>query len=86
MASKLLKKAENMAAAEGFIDFGPARDKLCATTFNNMGCLHLKQGDSGTALTYLTRAVETEASLPDGGDDPAATMLNLRATLCDLGK
>lgn len=58
---------------------------LRAITYNNMACVHRRQGHLRTALQYLTKALDIESSLSDA-HNPSDTHLNICAVQSQLGR
>eukprot|EP00959_Pyramimonas_sp_CCMP1952_P113934 2382515-Pyramimonas_sp.AAC.1 len=85
-AYELLKKAEILTEEEGSLksDF-QKRMKLNAITLNNLGCFFKRKGKLQAALHYLNKALAIETQTKTA-ENPAGTLLNLCATLSQLGR
>ncbi|KAG8458676.1 hypothetical protein KFE25_008473 [Diacronema lutheri] len=68
--------------AEGISEPGSS---VRAITYNNLACVHRRQGHLRTALQFLTRALEIESTLSDA-HNPSDTHLNICAIQSQLGR
>lgn len=75
-ARALLRRAESLSERDS---------SLRAITYNNMACLHRREGHLRTALQYLMKALEIESALPDA-HNPSDTHLNICAIQSQLGR
>lgn len=76
-AKALLRRAEKISE--------PA-SSLRAITYNNMACIHRRQGHLRTALQFLTKALEIESNLSGDAHNPSDTHLNICAIQSQLGR
>jgi tetratricopeptide (TPR) repeat protein len=75
-AKVLLHRAEGISERES---------SLRAITYNNLACLHRRQGHLRTALRYLHEALDIESALSDA-HNPSDTHLNICAIQSQLGR
>ena len=88
LAKKMLDKAKRLTEDKEAVHFGGDRFtqlKWLAITLTNMGCYYKRRRKLWSALNCLHRALQIEMRLPSV-DNPAATHLNLCATLSELGR
>ena len=85
-AYELLKKAEVMTEdGAGLSSVPQTRLRLRAITFNNFGCYFKRKGKLHAALQYLEEAWGIE-QVTLRVENPAGTLLNICATLSELGR
>jgi len=85
-AYELLKKSEILTEEDGCLRHCVhQRLKLHGVTLNNLGCFFKRKGKLQAALHYLNKALSIEVQT-NAAENPAGTLLNLCATLSQLGR